>query len=197
MKAKNYVTYFLGTAILLTLGTVINAQRISREILSKSTTVPSAERKTDQILATRSQADQNLIIGSTDKRSIIGSWLETVTFNGPMPALKSLVTFNGDGTVLVADQGAVGATTAFSAGHGSWSHADGRSFDWTTVELLYATADGTLIGYLKVSGRYTVSDNSSTYRGQFIATVSDPEGNIMLTVDGTNAGNRIQVEPLP
>ena len=193
MRAKNFVT-FLAVALLMVVGTVANAQRINREVLTKSTTIPSAERKTEPITPIRSE---NIILGATNNKIIAGSWLETVTFNGPMPPLKSLVTFNADGSVLVADQGAVGSATAFSAGHGSWSHAGGRSFDWTTVELLYATADGSLIGYLKVSGRYTVNETGNAYTGQFLATISDPDGNVLFTGDGTNAGNRIQVEPIP
>ena len=194
MKAKTLVTYILAAGILFALSTVISAQRISREVLIKSPTSPSAERKTELISPTRSE---NIFLGSTNNKIIGGSWLETVTFNGPMPPLKSLVTFNADGTVLVADQGAVGSATAFSAGHGSWSHAGGRSFNWTTVELLYATADGSLIGYLKVSGRYTVDETGNAYTGQFLATILDPDGNVLFTGDGTNAGNRIQVELLP
>jgi hypothetical protein len=80
-----------------------------------------------------------------------------------MPPLKSLSSFTADGCLVVADQGGVSLGTAFSAGHGSWSHAGGRSFDWTSVELLYSAADGSLIGYLKVSGRYTVNETGNAY----------------------------------
>jgi len=196
MRKTNFVTYFLAAAILLGLGTVINAQRISRDVLTKGTITSSSEPKISPVPG-RSETEQNLAIGTTDKKIIIGTWLETVTFNGAMPPLKSLVTFGADGNVLVADQGAVGSGSAFSAGHGSWSQAGGRTFDWTTVELLYSTTDGSLIGYLKVSGRYTVGETGNSYTGHFLASVSDPDGNVLFSVDGNNAGSRIQVEPLP
>jgi len=177
---------------------VINAQRISREALTKGTIVSRTETKTSAIVPSKTDTEQNLVIGATDKKIMVGSWIETVTFSGDvMPPLKSMSSFTADGCLVVADQGAVGAGVAFSPGHGSWSHAGGRSFDWTSVELLYSTIDGTLIGYLKVSGRYTVNESGNAYTGQFLATVSDADGNVLLTVDGTNAGNRIQVEPLP
>jgi hypothetical protein len=196
MRKTNFVAYFVAAAILLGLGTVINAQWVTGDALTKSTTTSISTPKTLAVIPGVSEMEQNLAVGTTDKKIIIGSWLETVTFNGPMLPLRSLSSFTADGCLIVADQGAVNSEVSFSAGHGSWSHAGGRTFDWTSVELLYSTGDGSMVRYLRVSGRYTVNETGNAYTGQFLASVSDPDGNVLLTVDGTNAGNRIQVQPL-
>src|SRR5262245_2131620 len=60
---------------------------------------------TTVILTTTVFAQQS---SSSTKKVIVGSWVETVTFDGGfMPPLKSLVTFSADGTLTVADQGNV------------------------------------------------------------------------------------------
>lgn len=135
---------------------------------------------------------------ASTKKAIVGSWIETVTFSGPgaPPPLKSLVTFSADGTLTVADQGNVNLSggTVFSAGHGSWVAQGERTFSWTVIELI-SDLDGNLIGTLKVRGTYTVDDAGNSYAGVFKAEV-DIFGSV-LSVDGTNEGARIQVEPLP
>jgi hypothetical protein len=136
---------------------------------------------------------------NSTKKVIVGSWVETVTFDGGvMPPLKSLVTFAADGTMTVADQGNVNLSAGqlFSAGHGAWSAQGDRTFDWTVVELISDLA-GNLIGTLKVRGTYTVNESGNGYSGVFYAEVSDTSGNLLFAAGGTNAGVRIQVEPLP
>jgi hypothetical protein len=179
----------------------VEAQRLSREDLIRiksgdRTQIRTSPMTSKNIVAdtTKYQSDNS---GVTDKKAIIGSWLETVTFPDPMPPLKSLSTFGADGSLVVADQGAVTEETAFTPGHGSWIHEYGRTFSWTSVEIIYSHTDGSLIGYLKVSGRYTVDGTGNAYTGHFHATILDPDGNIVFTVDGTNAGTRIVVEALP
>ena len=194
MRAQKLLSYILAVGTLAILSTMVEAQRVSPELLIKGRSVTSTERAPAPPAATKADSD----VAVTDKKIMIGSWLETITFTGnKMPPLKSLNTYTGDGAVIVADQGAVGPEVAFSAGHGSWSHAGGRSFDWTTVELIYSTEDGSLIGYLKVSGRYTVDETGNAYTGPFLASILDPDGNVLDTVGGNNVGHRVQVEPMP
>ena len=137
---------------------------------------------------------------NSTKKAVVGSWIETVTFNGGfMPPLKSLVTFAADGTITVADQGNVniGATQLFSAGHGSWVATGDRTFNWTVVELI-SDLNGSLVGTLKVRGTYTVDATGNAYTGVFYAEVKDLSDNLVFPpVDGTNAGQRIQVEAIP
>lgn len=182
---------------------VVDAQRISREDLiriksGKSTQVRTSPVRSKNMDArtTELQSDNS---GVTDKKVIVGSWLETVTFSGPdpMPPLKSMSTFTADGGVTVADQGSVAADVVFTPGHGAWNHVSGRTFAWTILEIIYDPATGSLIGYLKVNGRYTVDATGNAYSGEFLAAILDPDGNVLFTVEGTNDGRRISVEALP
>jgi hypothetical protein len=136
---------------------------------------------------------------TSTKKVIVGSWMETITFSGvPIPPLKSLVIFSSDGTVTVADQGNVNVAAGqlFSAGAGSWVAQGERTFAWTTVELI-SDLSGNLTGTLKVRGVYTVDESGNSYSGVFFAEVKDPAGNVLFSIDGTNAGQRIQVEAIP
>ena len=133
------------------------------------------------------------------KKILIGSWIETVTFDGGvMPPLKSLANFSADGTVTVADQGNVniGAGQLFSAGTGAWVAQGDRTFSWTVVELI-SDLNGNLMGTLKVRGTYTVDASGNSYSGVFLAEVRDTSDNVLASIGGTNAGQRIVVEPLP
>ena len=191
MKTNKF-NCLVAVGLLLLSGLAVEAQRVNPSLIKGVISSPGVSEKRE-IAKNVTPASS----GTTDKKAIIGSWLETVTFPEPMPAIKSLVTFGGDGSLLVGDQGAVTEETAFTPGHGSWIHEYGRTFSWTSVEIIYSHADGSLIGYLKVSGRYTVDGTGSTYVGNFHADILDPDGNVLFSVEGTNAGTRIQVEILP
>jgi hypothetical protein len=141
-------------------------------------------------------AQQN---SNSTKKVLVGSWIETVTFDGGfMPPLKSLVVFAADGTTTVADQGNVnlGAGQLFSAGTGAWVAQGERTFSWTVVELI-SDLNGNLQGTLKVRGTYTVDASGNSYSGVFLAEVKDTSDNVLFSIGGTNAGQRIVVEPLP
>jgi len=193
MRVNKTLSSLLAVGMLLLLGTMVDAQRASREALTKSPSASSADLKSP-IFTSKPERESS---GVTDKKAIIGSWLETVTFPEPQPPIKSLSTFSADGSLIVGDQGAVTGETAFTPGHGAWVHEYGRTFSWTSVEIIYSHADGSLIGYLKVSGRYTVDGTGNAYTGNFHADILDPDGNVLFSVEGTNAGTRIPVELLP
>jgi hypothetical protein len=132
-----------------------------------------------------------------NKKALVGSWLETVTFppEAGRPPLKSLGTFHDDGTFQCSDQGSVTVDppTIFTGCHGAWKHLEGRTFAYTSVELI-SDLSGNLVGYLKVSGVYTVSDSGNEYAGTSFAELSDPDGVVFLSIGVTNAGKRIVVE---
>lgn len=199
MKVNKLTYVLLAMGLLTTFGILAHAQRVDRQLLIDRRVETTVQSKSASSSIEKPDVETKRLQAEvpTDKKAIIGSWIETVTFSGsdPMPPLRSLVTFAADGNVLVADQGAVGPASAFSAGHGTWVHSGGRSFEWTTVELIYSTTDGELIGYLKVSGRYSVNESGNSYAGEFHATVSAPDGTVLFTAQGTNAGTRILVEP--
>ena len=132
-----------------------------------------------------------------NKKALVGSWLETVTFppEAGRPPLKSLGTFHDDGTMVCSDQGAVTSEppTVFTSCHGAWTHVEQRKFAYTALELI-SDSSGNLVGYLKVRGSYTVSQSGNDYTGTSFAEVLDPDGVVLFSVSVTNAGKRIQVE---
>ena len=166
-----------------------------------STTVVGAQPlRANKTKAFRSGSNAAIQQNNTStKKSLVGSWIETVTFDGGfMPPLKSLVNFSADGTVTVADQGNVNlaAGQLFSAGTGAWVAQGERTFSWTVVELI-SDLNGNLQGTLKVRGTYTVDASGNSYSGVFLAEVKDTSDNVLFSIGGTNAGQRIVVEPLP
>ena len=132
-----------------------------------------------------------------NKKAIVGSWLETVTFppESGRPPLKSLATYHDDGTMQCSDQGAVTADppTIFSSCHGAWTHLEQRTFAYSSLELI-SDLSGNLLGYLKVRGVYTVSASGNEYDGTSFAEIVDPDGVVLFSISVINAGKRIQVE---
>ena len=130
-------------------------------------------------------------------KALVGSWLETVTFppEAGRPPLKSLASFHDDGTMVCSDQGAVTADppSVFTSCHGAWTRLENGAFAYTSVELI-SDLSGNLVGYLKVRGTYTVAQSGNEYSGTSHADILDPGGNVLFSIDVTNAGRRIQVE---
>ena len=135
--------------------------------------------------------------GATNKKALVGSWLETVTFppETGRPPIKSLGTFHADGTMTCSDQGGVTTDPAsvVTSCHGVWTHLEDRTFAYTSLALI-SDLNGNLAAYLKVRGIYTVSASGNQYEGTSFAQVLAPNGNVLFSVDVTNAGQRIQIE---
>lgn len=203
MNKSKLTASLMAAAMIVMSGIGVEAQRLRHEDLFRIKSAQSTQVRTAPLSSPTKDADsaelQNNNSGETNKKAIVGSWLETVTFAGPnpMPPQESLSTFTEDGGLVVADQGSVTADVAFTPGHGAWKHLRSRTFAWTILEIIYDPVDGALIGYLKVKGRYILNQSENAYSGQFHAEISDPSGNVLFTVDGTNAGSRISVEALP
>ena len=150
------------------------------------------------LLATSTMASaQGGNTGATNKKALVGSWIETVTFpaESGRPPLKSLGSFHDDGTMVCSDQGSVTTEppSVFTSCHGAWAHLDERTFAYTSFELISDLA-GNLVGYLKVRGIYTVSQSGNNYTGTSFAQVLDIDGNVVFSVEVANAGERILVE---
>jgi hypothetical protein len=197
--------------IMLIPTTAVKAQRIDREALTRLSKgsaggfVTQAPARPNEWIEARTQAPASQIqmgglTAPPKKKSIVGTWIETVTFSGvgAPPPFRSLGTYTEDGNIVVADQG--NDTSAlpfvFSPGHGAWVHKDGRTFAWTVIELV-TDLSGNLVAILKVRGEHTTNEPGNEYTGQFRAELFDPVGNLISSVEGTNQGQRIQVEPLP
>jgi hypothetical protein len=152
------------------------------------------------VVATTTLASAQGNAGATNKKALVGSWLETVTFppDSGRPPLKSLGSFHSDGTMVCSDQGAVTTTTepppsVFTSCHGVWTHLEKRKFAYTSFELI-SDLGGNLVGYLKVRGIYTMSRSGNEYTGTSLAQILDTDGHVVFAVEVTNAGQRILVE---
>ena len=136
---------------------------------------------------------------SPNTKALVGSWVETVTFPSEVgrPPLKSLGTFHADGTMVCSDQGAVTTigpqTGVFTACHGVWAHVSHRTFAYRSMELI-SDLGGTLVGYLKVRGEYTVDDSGTEYTGASFAQIVAVDGTVLFESAVTNAGERMQLE---
>lgn len=207
--AASVITAML-VGIMLIPTTAVRAQRVNREPLTRLSQesagdpVTLAPARPNERTEARTQAasviQEAALSGPPKKKSIVGSWSETVTFSGAgaPPPFRSLGTYTEDGNVVVADQGK--DTTVlpfvFSPGHGAWVHLHGRKFAWTVFELV-TDISGNLVAILKVRGEHTVNVSGNAYTGQFRSELFDPVGNLISSFEGTNQGQRIQVEPLP
>ena len=135
------------------------------------------------------------------KKSIVGSWVETVTFYNGRPNLESLVSFHADGTVMASDQSSVilppdPQEGVSSSGVGAWTQLDWHTFAYTDKEL-FSDLNGNLTGFLKVSGIYKLSGSGDKYSGNSTFEVLDPEQkslNPPITGTVSNSGERISVE---
>ena len=143
------------------------------------------------------------MLGEFKKKSLVGSWLETVTFppETGRPKLKSLVRFHDDGTVVSSDQGSVtlDPPSVSSDGAGAWTQLDWHRFAYTQLEL-FSDLKGNLTGFLKVRGIYTLSGSGDAYTDTSYYQVLDTDRNPLVpSVAGyvNNVGERIRVELPP
>jgi hypothetical protein len=158
---------------------------------------PTASRTATAEGPTALQGPNASTYGAPKEMALVGSWLETVTFpsESGRPPLKSLVSFHDAGIMTYSDQGNVTTEppTIFSSGHGAWTHLEKHTFAYTSLGLI-SDLSGNLVGYLKVRGVYTVSQSGNEYNGTSFAKVLDTDGNVLFSVEVTNAGQRIKVE---
>jgi hypothetical protein len=154
------------------------------------------------------------MLGEFGKKSIVGSWLETVTFppGAFPPPQKAMVSFHADGTEAASGEGGVilGAPPNLQTGSvnsdsfGAWAQLDWRSFAYTD-EAVLSDLSGNLTGFFKVRGIYKLDASGDKYTGnsyyEFLDTdmrpVIDPTTKMPFAGWVTNVGKRIPVELPP
>jgi hypothetical protein len=142
-------------------------------------------------------AGASTVDAQSNKKGLVGSWLETVTFPPELgwPQVKSLVSYHDDGIMVASDQGGVTIEppTVYSSGHGVWKHLNDHTFAYSVLYIL-SDLSGNLTGYLKVRGVFSVSQSGNEYNGTSFAEVLDADNNVLFSVEVTNTAQRIQIE---
>jgi hypothetical protein len=107
----------------------------------------------------------------SEKNSLVGIWLETVTFpedpERKPPTVRALIVYHKDGT-LVATEGAnpmfkpppeIIPEMIASEDIGLWKQTAPRTFEYINYVLFSDPISGNPAGMLRVRGRYTLEDN--------------------------------------
>ena len=128
---------------------------------------------------------------------LVGSWMQTVDRGPSLPPLKSLVSYNGGGTVVEI---ANGGATVRSPSHGAWKRIGNRKYGSTAVFFRYDPASGAFIGTLKLRHELELAQDGQSFSGVAIGELRDANGTLL---PGSNTrrdlvtANRVNVEPLP
>ena len=127
---------------------------------------------------------------------LTGSWLFTVTPEGPVPTFKALGTFNADGGLVITAQGDVTQFGVTTASHGAWRKTGDRRYSVTFRQIAY-DFQGNFTGTLKVRSNVTLNHSSDKFSLVFQAEIFDPSGALIFSFGGVAQATRIKVEPLP
>jgi hypothetical protein len=130
-----------------------------------------------------------------DKKALVGSWVETVTFppEAGGSSSKGVGSFHDDGIMIFSGNISGEPPTVFSSFNGVWTHLQKRTFAYSGLHLM-SDLSGNPMGFVKVRGVYTVSKSGNEYEGTSFAEVFNTDGNIVFSVEVTNTGQRIQLE---
>src|SRR6187200_1984836 len=131
-----------------------------------------------------------------DKPRFTGSWRFVIYPEaGTAPGL-SLGTLSSDGDVIMSPP----AVEAFpphpsgvvhvSTGHGTWEPA-GEGAAVLTFTAQASGGDGSFVGIGTVDARLDLGSDGDSFRGRYAFTMTDIEGNVFATEQGTVHGTRI------
>ena len=127
-------------------------------------------------------------------QAIVGSWLSTLA-NGS----KGLITFNADGTVIYSVQGEVSTAPnrpPHTSLHGVWRYLGGRRFGYTVWDIWYDANTSQLIQYGKLRGEVTLNWDREEGNVRAKLEFFNPQGDVILSREGTANFKRIKYEPL-
>jgi hypothetical protein len=146
------------------------------------------------------------LLGEFRKKSIVGSWEETVRFPSdvPVPQQRAVMSFHDGGTVVSSGQGIVTLNpppgSVESDSLGAWVQLDWRTFGYTNVAVL-SDLNGNLTGFFKVRGVYQLDSSGDSYTGhsyyEFLDTDHKPTNTPVPPGWVCNDGVRISVEAPP
>jgi hypothetical protein len=204
MRRKTFWAVLAAGMTVVSTG-VVSAQWVDHETLTRMISGADESRvanSTSESIAAALRASMRAVSArgahfGAGKNSLVGSWMETATFDPPADrVLTSLISFHDDGTISVHDQGNVTTDPpwVFTSGVGVWTRLRSRTFAYTQHELVSDLNNGNLIGSLKVRGTYTLkSEDQYTGRSFFELSVGDFKAEGWVT----NEGQRIPLELPP
>lgn len=129
------------------------------------------------------------------EEALVGSWQVTVNPTGQPGAFKAMVTFAADGSLVHSEDIATAAPPPLhtTTGHGAWIRMDENKFALRYVALVIRPP-GAFGGTFTVRASPTVSDTADAFSGPFSAEVANPEGQLLLSLNGTVQATRIGVD---
>lgn len=142
---------------------------------------------------------------ATAGHPLVGSWLVSVSVEGRAPGaglpsdVTSLVTYFGDGNVLVANAGQLpplppGSGLFFTEGHGQWVATGNSSAESSFVSLVLDQTGG--LSSTNTAGTTVEVDASgNAYAGQFTIESTSSTGSAMGAQQASVEATRIQVAP--
>lgn len=134
----------------------------------------------------------------TPGHGFVGAW--RLTFATPRGDSPSLLTVMADGTVvfsgLPVKPAASGVPVTFvSAGHGAWQQLDADTASFTWIGFV-TDGQGAFLALATDSAGVTLGADGDSWRGDYSAEVTDPEGNVLFVGNGAVRATRITVQPL-
>lgn len=128
---------------------------------------------------------------ATPGKSIVGTWLLTITPTGERP-FRGIYTFFEDGNVLFSSVGppipALG-----NPGHGVWEKIGPNTFAVSWMQFTFGPDLQTDGSTLKINDKLTligIDDFTTQTQGK----VCDADGNVLVTISGGSVGKRMKVE---
>jgi hypothetical protein len=131
-------------------------------------------------------------------KTLVGAWLIDATpAQNIVPPFKMLMTFHADETLVETQNDLLAPPFFATAGHGVWERTGRHNYSFTMVQLLFdPNFTGTLVGTLKSRANVTLP-TANSLSGYAEVEITDTQGNVLFTGNGTLEGTRIVSQPLP
>lgn len=149
----------------------------------------------------RGQINEGSVSTATTKPTIVGSWVLTVQVpdnEPPFDSFKALWSLTGDGILISSAQGDVTPVPfpTTSSAYGAWTQTSKRQYAASFVAILYDVQTGENMGSINLNQSITLSESGLEWSGPFQAKVLDPDGNLIVVLNGSVSASRVTVQPL-
>jgi hypothetical protein len=131
---------------------------------------------------------QSAIADDRSGKTLVGSWMVTVSTNLGLPPAINLTTVNRDGTMTNSD-------SQFGTGHGVWKRVGAGNFAIKFMTPILMTSPLVPPGsILTITGTLTVEQGGATASGPYQAVVRDAFGDIVFPFSGIVEFSRITID---